>query len=286
MLGLDSGSQGSTPAPAPTLRFPVYLLPSLNIPFRRRQSSTLSTNGASPPKESSIPSLSSSPTDSVLSSSLGNPETPSIIPSRFSFSRNSRRASVEPLDLPRISRSQPDILRCSTCSTDLAFSSQIVSKGFTGRHGRAYLVSPPEQLTTGRKAADLINIRVGKPETRALVTGSHIVADISCAICHAKIGWKYVDAKPDLQKYKVGKFILETQRVMDYKSWEDVEISDSHDLSMEPRDLAAMEGDEPILFDSDDEDECEDVFSGTWDPELAAKRRSRKVNTRAKQTAA
>ena len=29
-----------------------------------------------------------------------------------------------------------------------------------------------------------------------------------------------------------------------------------------------------------DEDECEDLFTGAWDPEVVAKRRSRKGNNR------
>ncbi|CRK35816.1 hypothetical protein BN1708_016471, partial [Verticillium longisporum] len=37
-----------------------------------------------------------------------------------------------------------------------------------------------------------------------LVTGWHVVADITCAVCHAKLGWKYVDAREEAQKYKVG----------------------------------------------------------------------------------
>ena len=42
----------------------------------------------------------------------------------------------------------------------------------------------------------------------------------------------------------------------------------------------------PVLeSDSEDEDECEDLFSGTWDPEIAAKRRARKVSRRDQKTA-
>src|SRR4051812_20202755 len=34
-------------------------------------------------------------------------------------------------------------LRCQKCLADLIPTSSIISKGFTGRHGRAYLVGPP-----------------------------------------------------------------------------------------------------------------------------------------------
>ncbi|KAI1085307.1 yippee-domain-containing protein [Whalleya microplaca] len=294
------------PAAAPNAgpKFPIYLLPSFNMPFRRRRrrsSLSISTceSPTSPTNDTTPPSLSTSPTDSTLSSSspvdVDGPHTPtfhSSSPSRFSFSkakgglrRRSRTTSTESTEASRLSRIQPDTIRCSTCATDFALSEQIVSKGFTGRYGRAYLVSPPSQLHGGCTAGDLINIKVGKPETRQLVTGSHVVADITCAVCHAKVGWKYVNAKEESQKYKVGKFILETQRVVDFRSWEDVVVDEAPEIEMELKGLAMSDGEEPVVFDSDDEDECEDLFAGTWDPEVVAKRRGRKVNRRPKKSA-
>ncbi|ETS74621.1 hypothetical protein PFICI_13105 [Pestalotiopsis fici W106-1] len=280
---------GDTTATSPVSRFPVYLLPSFNIPFRRRrQSSVSTTNYGSPPSDALVPSLGSSPTDSSLSSPLESPPTTpsSYFPSRFSFSKIGRWAttSVDPHShvTTKLTQTQPNTIRCSHCSTDFAFTSQIVSKGFTGRYGRAYLVSPPENTTGSKGTADLVNILVGKSESRVLVTGSHVVADISCAICRTKVGWKYVDAKEETQKYKVGKFILETARVADYQSWEDMAL----DELPAPAEIATRSSDvdnEPIVFDSEDEDECEDIFSGTWDPEVAAKRRSKKVNRRPRQ---
>ncbi|OTB16703.1 hypothetical protein K445DRAFT_58968 [Daldinia sp. EC12] len=248
------------PLPAPVReetegpRFPVYLLPSLSMPFRRRRQSSQSNPGS--PSVDTPPSLSSSPTDSI-------PPTP-----------------LE----TSITRTQPNTIRCSTCAADFAFASQIVSKGFTGRYGRAFLVSAPDQpLRKGARAGDLINIKIGKSETRLLVTGSHIVADISCAICHAKVGWKYIDAKEESQKYKIGKYILETQRVVVYRNWEDTRVGDTPELGAGQRNVAMESDAEPIIFDSDDEDECEDIFMGTWDAEAVAKRRSRKVNRRPKK---
>lgn len=179
-----------------------------------------------------------------------------------------------------------------------------MSKGFHGRHGRAYLVSPPSSLSTsppvpglfpsfqshtyhdedGHEVAgsELANIRIGQPEKRQLVTGQHTVADINCAVCGAKLGWKYVDAKEVSQKYKVGKFILETQRVIVYRSWEDGGGRTDRGV-IEPGDLAEFvdswheDDEEPVVvFDSEDEDECDDIFSGTWNPtEVAQRRRSR-----------
>jgi hypothetical protein len=185
--------------------------------------------------------------------------------------------------MSRLARTAPDTLRCSCCSTELAFASQIVSKGFTGRYGRAYLVAPPAPPAE----QDLANVRVGRNENRQLVTGWHVVADISCTMCSSKLGWKYVDAKEPSQKYKVGKFILETERVMTHRQWGDV-LVETVDLSLEDekddrhrrfRDDDAEEQQEEddndeIEFDSGNDDECEDIFAGTWDAETVARRRS------------
>ncbi|RCI12837.1 hypothetical protein L249_0972 [Ophiocordyceps polyrhachis-furcata BCC 54312] len=166
----------------------------------------------------------------------------------------------------RLRRVSPDTLRCMRCSTDVALASHIVSKGFTGRHGRAFLVTPPAPPAE----QTLANIRVGRSEDRQLVTGWHVVADIFCATCSRKLGWKYVDAKESSQRYKVGKYILEVERVVTHRCWED---EDGPAPSMSP--TAAAEGD--IVFDSDDDDECEDLFNGVWTASGAAKRRRQSV---------
>ncbi|KAI1442699.1 yippee-domain-containing protein [Annulohypoxylon stygium] len=266
-------------------RFPVYLLPTLTMPFRRRRQSSYSNSGR--PLSETVPSLSTTPTDSALSSPVESPTMPSFFPPMNLFKQKDhrRRSSLEPLESPKLSRTQPNTIRCSTCASDFAFASQIVSKGFTGRYGRAFLVSPPDkQSRKGTKGRDLINIKVGKSETRVLVTGSHIVADIICAVCHTKVGWKYIDAKEESQKYKVGKFILETQRVVVYRNWEDIMVDEVPDLGTEQQELHTGSDDEPVIFDSEDEDECEDLFTGAWDAEVVAKRRSRKVNRRQKKS--
>ncbi|KAK8053720.1 hypothetical protein PG996_013021 [Apiospora saccharicola] len=269
--------------PAPPPRYPLYLLPSFSLPFKRRQVSPASLSSSSPPAENSVPPLSSSPTESTLSSSVGSSQSSSYARSRLSFASSSddyvQSAEEQLPENPRLLRVRPDTIRCSTCSTDLAFASQIVSKGFTGRYGRAYLVSPPENDGTGGPSSgSLVNIKIGKPESRLLVTGSHVVTDVTCNICHAKVGWKYVDAKEESQKYKVGKYILETHRTVDYKHWEDAAISDVvPDFATSSRQAKTSLDAEPVIFDSEDEDECEDIFSGTWDPAVVAKRRARKM---------
>jgi len=154
----------------------------------------------------------------------------------------------------------------------VAFTSQIISKGFTGRHGRAFLVAPAPN------ADSLVNVRVGRVESRQLVTGWHVVADITCGTCRSKLGWKYVDAKEASQKYKVNKYILETMRVMTFRNWEDVDgeiLDEREQAELSGLEECEEEGDEDsVVFDSEDEDECEDIFAGTWNREDVRARRA------------
>ncbi|KAL7942468.1 yippee domain-containing protein [Trichoderma barbatum] len=254
--------------------FPSYLLPSFKLAFPgyRRHSASSTSSTASTVSEAS---------NGRSDGSLSAVTTPDGSPPDGESAFNRLRSTASPR---RLSRTAADTLRCSSCATDIAFTSQIVSKGFTGRYGRAYLMSPPPA------GSSLLNVRIGKNENRQLVTGWHVVADICCGICSRKLGWKYVDAKEESQKYKVGKFILETERVVTHRSWEDVPISEGQEPMYEMEDKrdkskrdgagkANDDGDDEeqseIEFDSSDEDECEAVFAGLWDAETAAKRRSR-----------
>ncbi|SMR56364.1 unnamed protein product [Zymoseptoria tritici ST99CH_3D1] len=224
--------------PSPPSLFPTYLVPS--NPFRRRKSSTDSTASAN--------STTSNPTsqDSYLNSS------------------------------------PTSHLHCARCLSDLAPTTQIISKGFTGRHGRAYLVSAPSlphssinpsNLLTTKARNDALpnlpNTYVHRPVPRQLVTGAHTVGDISCALCGSVLGWKYVSAEEESQRYKVGKFILETGRVCRRDGWDGVGEEGVGGEVAVRRDVL----EETVEFDSQDEDECEDLFLGVWTPQLAKRRR-------------
>lgn len=117
-----------------------------------------------------------------------------------------------------------------------------------------------------------------------------MVSDVMCSICGSLLGWKYVEAAEESQKYKVGKFILETKKVRIGVRWDNDEgegDGGGYDevLPLPPNELkklidgpgsAASNGGVPLEFDSQDEDECEDLFAGVWSPQLAARRRQRK----------
>ncbi|EGP86554.1 uncharacterized protein MYCGRDRAFT_73372 [Zymoseptoria tritici IPO323] len=153
-------------------------------------------------------------------------------------------------------------LHCARCLSDLAPTTQIISKGFTGRHGRAY-------LARNDALPNLPNTYVHRPVPRQLVTGAHTVGDISCALCGSVLGWKYVSAEEESQRYKVGKFILETGRVCRRDGWDGVGEEGLGGEVAVRRDVL----EETVEFDSQDEDECEDLFLGVWTPQLAKRRR-------------
>lgn len=85
------------------------------------------------------------------------------------------------------------------------------------------------------------------------------------------LGWKYDEAEEESQRYKVGKYILETKMVCSSSDWENGEL-DMPPACLKDKDLSgSREG--AVDFDSQDEDECEDLFAGVWNPVLALKRR-------------
>ncbi|THW63018.1 yippee-domain-containing protein [Aureobasidium pullulans] len=218
--------------------FPSFLVPSL--PFRRRKSSTDSNISTS-----STGSNDSSNHDTFLDGNKSH-------------------------------------LQCSRCLADLALSSQIISKGFTGRHGRAYLVSATEswvQATSSSSKKDthpnLPNTFTHKPVPRQLVTGAHTVSDISCAQCGSVLGWKYVAAEEESQQYKVGKFILETRRTCRNSCWEGQSDAVVEAGGIPERNKSG--GLDDVEFDSQDEDECEELFMGIWNPQIASRRRAKKA---------
>ncbi|KAJ3410428.1 hypothetical protein HDV05_003814 [Chytridiales sp. JEL 0842] len=95
------------------------------------------------------------------------------------------------------------IYGCQECKSHLTHGSSLISKAFSGHHGRAWLFN------------DVVNVVEGPPTNRSMTTGLHTVSDIICTGCKTVIGWKYIKAFKEDQKYKEGKFILERTLLMD-----------------------------------------------------------------------
>jgi hypothetical protein len=100
-------------------------------------------------------------------------------------------------------------------------------------------------------------------------------------MCGWELGWRYVAAQEEEQRYKVGKYILETKRVVKAVDWED--DGEAHEANEDMRRNKGKNGeyddsdDDEVLFDSQNEDECEDLFMGIWSEKLAMKRRRDKL---------
>lgn len=92
-----------------------------------------------------------------------------------------------------------------------------------------------------------------------------------------------MDAREPAQRYKIGKFILEMKRVVPGVCWEDISWSQDKDKDNQEQEQdefgeeeGNVNGDGIVVFDSEDEDECEDLFAGVWDAEVVRKRRGRR----------
>lgn len=56
-----------------------------------------------------------------------------------------------------------------------------------------------------------MNIKQAEAAERNMTTGRHVVRDIHCKQCNETVGWKYDKAYEPSEKYKEGKFILESE---------------------------------------------------------------------------
>lgn len=140
-----------------------------------------------------------------ISLSSGNPDSEKLLSSsplspRGSLLDSVTRAqsrSARKLNDSMVYLDGPQIYTCANCRTHLTSHDEIISKSFHGRHGRAYLFD------------HCVNVRIGPPEDRLLITGLHSVNDIFCKRCKNMVGWTYSRAYESSQKYKEGKFIVE-----------------------------------------------------------------------------
>ncbi|XP_043261830.1 protein yippee-like 5 isoform X2 [Colletes gigas] len=89
------------------------------------------------------------------------------------------------------------LFSCAACDTNLTNRGQLISTRFTGATGRAFLFNK------------VVNLNYSEVQDRVMLTGRHMVRDVSCKNCDAKLGWVYEFATDDNQRYKEGRVILE-----------------------------------------------------------------------------
>jgi len=135
---------------------------------------------------------------------------------------------------------------CACCGIHLTSHDEIVSKAFQGRHGRAYLFS------------NVVNVDTGPTENRLLLTGLHVVCDIYCNACDTRLGWKYVEAFEESQKYKEGKFILEKAMIVKEAELRRRESEKDAHAAEQRADEGVHEDDGDDYEEDEEEDEEED----------------------------
>jgi len=91
-----------------------------------------------------------------------------------------------------------------------------VSTRFTGATGRAFLFNR------------VVNLSFSEVQDRVMLTGRHIVRDVSCKNCSVKLGWIYEFATDETQRYKEGRVILERALVIETESFEDKVIVENN----------------------------------------------------------
>ncbi len=110
------------------------------------------------------------------------------------------------------------LFSCANCDTFLTNRTELVSTRFTGATGRAFLFNK------------VVNLEFSEVQDRIMLTGRHMVRDVSCKKCKTKLGWMYEYATDESQKYKEGRVILERALVTESEGFEEHCSDDSSPL--------------------------------------------------------
>lgn len=82
----------------------------------------------------------------------------------------------------------------------------------------------------------VINVDFGPEKDKVMMTGLHKVKSVICIGCRQVVGWTYVFAYEESEKYKEGKFIVEreymaknSKNIPDYNDEEHLEEEEEED---------------------------------------------------------
>ena len=117
------------------------------------------------------------------------------------------------------------VYSCKKCKAHLVDKNQLVSKNFHGKTGRAFLFNCA------------VNVDLGPPKDKVMMTGLHTVKSVICKQCRQVVGWTYVYAYEQSEKYKEGKFIIEKaymvkDQIPFQESEEEKEVGDDENFSI------------------------------------------------------
>lgn len=113
---------------------------------------------------------------------------------------SSTEADALPQDAPKeetLPQEQPKFV-CSSCSLDVGMQSHIIWEGYMGANKSAYLFSEVRNLEPA-----------SEPRKQQLSTGHFLLQDVRCKSCSTALGWTYLKAWHQDQKYKEGTTIVQ-----------------------------------------------------------------------------
>ncbi|KAF9794010.1 hypothetical protein SFRURICE_015179 [Spodoptera frugiperda] len=106
------------------------------------------------------------------------------------------------------------LFSCASCDVNLTNRSELISTRFTGATGsRAFLFHK------------VVNLVYSEVQDRVMLTGRHMVRDVSCKNCGTKLGWVYEFATEENQRYKEGRVILERALVTESDGIEEIQVN-------------------------------------------------------------
>lgn len=86
---------------------------------------------------------------------------------------------------------------CVSCGRDVASCGRIIWEGYMGAQEPAFLMRSTVNLE-----------QAGSPRHEHLSTGLYTLMDVVCSGCHSPMGWQYLQASHEDQKYKEGATLL------------------------------------------------------------------------------
>ncbi|KAH8287146.1 hypothetical protein KR054_003830 [Drosophila jambulina] len=132
------------------------------------------------------------------------------------------------------------LFNCAQCHTNLTNRSQLISTRFTGATGkRGSPCNIMQCVLHNHSLCDLVpgraylfkrvvNLTFSNIQERVMLTGRHMVRDVMCKNCGAKLGWMYEFATEESQKYKEGRVILEYALVTEAEGFQSEAATTSH----------------------------------------------------------
>jgi len=112
------------------------------------------------------------------------------------------------------------LLECARCSKPLTSIEQRHSANFVSSTGPAWLFHR------------VVNVNLSEAYSRVMITGRHLVNDVMCKFCGARLGWRYEYAVDGPQRYKEGKVILECAAFREVENTVDAQVISSVDRSI------------------------------------------------------